>query len=527
MSYTALYRKWRPKTFDEIKGQDGISTTLKNQVKNARVAHAYLLCGTRGTGKTSAAKILARAVNCENPQDGNPCNACATCMGILNDSNLNVAEIDAASNRGIDNIRNIIEQVAYPPVTGKYKVFIIDEVHMLSTEAFNALLKTLEEPPNYVIFILATTEAHKLPVTVLSRCQRYDFKRIAVTTIVTRLKEVCENEKIEIEEEALFVIARNADGAFRDALSILDECVAYFQEGVIRHDDVVRILGLSDISIYLDLLTGLCQKDLKKALGIVDELVLEGQELGRFVNDFLWFLRNMLILKSASNAEGIVETTKENLLQMQEELKNIEKEELMRLIRICSELSGRMKYSSQKRILLEVEWIKIVTPQMEEEKDTILTRINQVEREIHKIQKNPPVVTIAKESMPKEKDLPAPIVVKVTRAGYEEFEILQAQWTQTISTLRGADASKFLKTELVLAENGMIHIVFQSSMLFKMVQERPEYVDLIQEVFQEKYGKRFAFQFVFAGDRIESEILYEDFEGAVLGKIHFTGIEME
>jgi DNA polymerase-3 subunit gamma/tau len=217
MSYTALYRKWRPKTFEEVKGQDAICTTLKNQIKSGRIGHAYLFCGTRGTGKTSVAKILARAVNCEHPEDGNPCNECATCSAIMKESSMNVVEIDAASNNGVDNIREIREQVQYPPTEGKYRVFIIDEVHMLSTGAFNALLKTLEEPPEYVIFILATTEANKIPVTVLSRCQRYDFKRISVETITDRLKELTGAEKIEIEEKALTYIAKCADGAMRDA----------------------------------------------------------------------------------------------------------------------------------------------------------------------------------------------------------------------------------------------------------------------------------------------------------------------
>ncbi len=526
MSYTALYRKWRPKTFDELKGQDGISTTLKNQVKSGRVAHAYLMCGTRGTGKTSAAKILARAVNCSNPADGNPCNECDICKGILNDSNLNVAEIDAASNRGIDNIRNIIEQVAYPPMIGKYKVFIIDEVHMLSTEAFNALLKTLEEPPDYVIFILATTEVHKLPVTVLSRCQRYDFKRIRAATIVERLREVCASERIDIEEEALFVIAQNADGAFRDALSILDECIAYFQDQRITRDDVVRILGLSDISTYLQMFRCLCHGDLRRALDIVDELVLEGRELGQFINDFLWFLRNMLILHASRGAQDILEMTKENVLQMNEALQGISQDEIMRLIRICSDLSNRMKYSSQKRILLEVEWIKIMTPQMEEENDTVFTRISRVEREILRMQKNPPVIAAVKES--EEKKSTAPVkVVKVERANFDEFEMIQAQWGQTIAGLGGADASKFMKTEPLLSDEHIIQIIFHQKILYDMVKEREEYTRLIGEALEKKYHKNFEFQFVYVADKQRGEIIYEDFEGTVLGKIHFPDIEVE
>ena len=227
MSYTALYRKWRPAAFDDVKGQDHIVQTLKNQIVSGRIGHAYLFCGTRGTGKTSIAKIFARAVNCENPADGSPCGQCPICRAIAEGSSMNVVEIDAASNNGVENIRDIREQVQYPPTEGKYRVYIIDEVHMLSIGAFNALLKTLEEPPGYVIFILATTEVHKIPVTILSRCQRYDFKRIPAETIAARLKEVAEAEQISIEDKAVAYLAKAADGAFRDALSLLDQCVAF------------------------------------------------------------------------------------------------------------------------------------------------------------------------------------------------------------------------------------------------------------------------------------------------------------
>ena len=228
MSYTALYRKFRPDTFSEVKGQEHIVTTLTNQIKADRIGHAYLFCGTRGTGKTTVAKILAKAVNCEHPIDGSPCNECAVCRGISEGTSMNVIEIDAASNNGVDNIREIREEVSYRPTQGRYKVYIIDEVHMLSTGAFNALLKTLEEPPSYVIFILATTEVHKIPITILSRCQRYDFRRITIDTIAARLKELTEIEKVDVEERAIRYIAKAADGSMRDALSLLDQCIAFY-----------------------------------------------------------------------------------------------------------------------------------------------------------------------------------------------------------------------------------------------------------------------------------------------------------
>ena len=226
MSYTALYRKFRPDNFKDVKGQDHIVTTLKNQIQADRIGHAYLFCGTRGTGKTSIAKLFAKTVNCENPVDGSPCGVCASCKSIAAGASMNVIEIDAASNNGVDNIREIVDEVSYSPAEGKYKVYIIDEVHMLSIGAFNALLKTLEEPPSYVIFILATTEVHKIPITILSRCQRYDFKRISIETITARMQELMDAEGVKVEEKALRYVAKTADGSMRDALSLLDQCIA-------------------------------------------------------------------------------------------------------------------------------------------------------------------------------------------------------------------------------------------------------------------------------------------------------------
>ncbi|NLO10556.1 MAG: DNA polymerase III subunit gamma/tau, partial [Clostridiales bacterium] len=250
MSYMALYRKFRPDSFKDVKGQDHIVTTLKNQIKSGRIGHAYLFTGTRGTGKTTVAKLLAKTVNCENPKEGDPCNECSMCKGIMSGTSMNVIEIDAASNNGVENVREIVEEVRYSPTEGKYKVYIIDEVHMLSTGAFNALLKTIEEPPSYVIFILATTEVHKIPVTILSRCQRYDFKRITIDNIADRLRELMDEEKLDVEDKALRYIARMADGSLRDALSLLDQCISFYLGETLTYDNVLDVLGTVDTKVF-------------------------------------------------------------------------------------------------------------------------------------------------------------------------------------------------------------------------------------------------------------------------------------
>ena len=290
MSYTALYRKFRPTAFEDVKGQDHIITTLKNQIKANRIGHAYLFCGTRGTGKTTVAKIFAKAVNCEHPVDGSPCGECAMCRSIAAGTSMNVIEIDAASNNGVDNIREIREEVTYRPTEGRYKVYIIDEVHMLSIGAFNALLKTLEEPPEYVIFILATTEVHKIPITILSRCQHYDFKRISIETISGRMKDLMDKEQVDVEDRAIRYIAKAADGSMRDALSLLDQCIAFYLGQTLTYDNVLEVLGAVDTDVFSQLLRNILARDTAKVLDTVEELVMQGRELTQMAADFITFL---------------------------------------------------------------------------------------------------------------------------------------------------------------------------------------------------------------------------------------------
>lgn len=384
MSYTALYRKFRPTSFEDVKGQDHIITTLQNQIKANRIGHAYLFCGTRGTGKTTVAKIFAKAVNCEHPVDGSPCGECAMCRSIAAGTSMNVIEIDAASNNGVDNIREIREEVTYRPTEGKYKVYIIDEVHMLSIGAFNALLKTLEEPPEYVIFILATTEVHKIPITILSRCQHYDFKRITIDTIAARMNELMEAEQVDVEEKAIHYIAKAADGSMRDALSLLDQCIAFYLGQKLTYDNVLEVLGAVDTDVFSRLLRKIIQRDVAAVLNTVEELVMQGRELSQLAADFTWYLRNLLLVKTSDSIEDVLDVSTENLQQLKEEAQMIETDMLLRYIRIFSELSGQMKYATQKRVLLEVALIKLCTPAMETTEDSLLDRIRAVEEKLEK-----------------------------------------------------------------------------------------------------------------------------------------------
>lgn len=379
MSYTALYRKFRPDSFADVKGQDHIVTTLRNQIKANRIGHAYLFTGTRGTGKTTVAKILAKTVNCENPTDDGPCGECRTCKAIASGASMNVIEIDAASNNGVDNIREIVDEVSYSPAEGKYKVYIIDEVHMLSIGAFNALLKTLEEPPSYVIFILATTEVHKLPITILSRCQRYDFKRISIDTIVGRMQELIAAEQVQVEEKALRYIAKTADGSMRDALSLLDQCIAFNLGQELTYDKTLDVLGAVDTEVFSRLLRYVLDRNVTGCVELLEEIVMQGREMTQFVTDFTWYLRNLMLVQSSDNLEDVIDMSSDNLARLKEEAQMVDVDRVVRYIRIFSELSGQIRYAAQKRILVEIALIKLCKPEMEASKDSLLDRIRQVE----------------------------------------------------------------------------------------------------------------------------------------------------
>ncbi|AGK95200.1 DNA polymerase III subunit gamma/tau [Clostridium pasteurianum] len=378
MGYTALYREWRPKTFDEVVGQKHVTITLKNQVKDNRIAHAYLLCGTRGTGKTSTAKILSKAVNCLSPQNGEPCNQCEMCKKINAGLEIDVTELDAASHNGVEDIRNIIDDVQYPPHEARFKVYIIDEVHMLSMGAVNAFLKTLEEPPKNVMFILATTDPQRLPITILSRCQRFDFKRIKKDEMFQRLREIVAKQGVFADDESLNLIARISDGAMRDALSILDQAIST-GNGKVQYDDIINMLGLVTNEYLIKITSALIEKSIENAMKTVDSIVSSGKDINIFIKDLIIHMRNLMMVKISKNPEEILDMSQENIKLIREQSEKIRVEEIMRYIKILQDTEEESKWSKQSRIYLELAVIKMCKIEYDTSNEIILARLNKLE----------------------------------------------------------------------------------------------------------------------------------------------------
>lgn len=512
MSYTALYRKWRPSSFDDVKGQDHIVQTLKNQIISERVGHAYLFCGTRGTGKTSIAKIFAKAVNCESPIDANPCGECQTCSNIAVGASLNVVEIDAASNNGVENIREIREQVQYPPTEGKYRVYIIDEVHMLSTGAFNALLKTLEEPPSYVIFILATTEVQKIPVTVLSRCQRYDFKRITVETIGEHLKSLTEAEQIQVEDKALSYIAKAADGALRDALSLLDQCIAFHYGELLTYDHVLDVLGAVDITVFANLFRAVIENRTKDCIACLEELVLQGRELSQFVIDFIWYLRNLLIVKTVDDAENLLDMSTENQSQLKEDSSLVDNEILLRFIRVFSDLTNQLRYASQKRVLIEVALIKLTHPQMEQNLDSVLQRLCNIEKQLESgsisvTQKQGNIALDHAGKTSSSEELTPAQRVMLPKGQLEDLQLIRNEWGKIIRELGGPIRASLRDTVVEPAGESCLCIVFTEQSNY-MIGSREAVIEEIQKYVEDHYKKSIAFKTRLRGGDERMDTIY-------------------
>ena len=381
MEYTALYRQWRPEIFDDVIGQDAIVRILKNQIESNRIGHAYLFCGSRGTGKTSTAKVFAKAVNCLSPVNGNPCLSCDACQKLSLENNMDIIEIDAASNNGVDEIRDLRDKVKYPPVVGRYRVYIIDEVHMLSTGAFNALLKTLEEPPQHIIFILATTEPHRLPATILSRCQRYNFKRIPNKAIVERLKTVAHKSQVQTEEEALSTIARWAEGSMRDALSLMDQCIG-FCGNYVTNDDVVAILGTADQEFIFKVAQNIIEGNSSELFHMVETLIEDGRDVPVFVRDLIQHLRNLLVVKVCKEPASLIDVGQDTMEAYIQQTQGTGRERLIRAIEILCALEADMKWSTQPRVLLEMALVRICRPEQEETLDALMDRMEKLEQQI-------------------------------------------------------------------------------------------------------------------------------------------------
>ena len=557
MSYQALYRKWRPQVFADVKGQDHIVKTLQNQIGSGRIGHAYLFCGTRGTGKTTVAKILARAVNCEHPVDGSPCGECPSCRQIAAGTSLNVVEIDAASNNGVENIREIREQVQYPPTEGKYRVYIIDEVHMLSTGAFNAMLKTLEEPPSYVIFILATTEVHKIPITVLSRCQRYDFRRITLDTITARLKELTEAENMPVEDKALRYVAKAGDGSMRDALSLLDQCAAFHFGETLTYEHVLDVLGAVDNSVFRDLFHAIRENRTKDCILKLEEMVVQGRELSQFVVDFIWFLRNLLLLKTADDAEDLLDMSEDNLAQMREDAALVDENTLMRYIRVFSELSNQIRFANQKRVLIELAFIKLTKPEMDQNMDSILERLERLERMVEEgipampaggyapaqnagISGDPMMGTAQMYAQPAYDGAGAPRngagpagqpaqnpagmqnptasgqayeprTVSLPKAQLEDLNMIRNEWGKIVRDMGMSIRPSFRETVVEPAGDSCLCIVFNDPMNFA-IGSRPSVLGDLERYVEQKYGKSLYFKSRMRenGERMDTRYISDD-----------------
>ena len=381
MAHQAIYRKWRPMVFEDIVGQGHITQTLKNQILNDKIGHAYLFCGTRGTGKTTCAKVLSRAVNCLNPHDGSPCNECEVCKGILDGSILDVKEIDAASNNGVDNIREIRDDVRYVSTNAKYTVYIIDEVHILSTGAFNALLKTLEEPPEHVIFILATTEAHKVPQTILSRCQRFDFKRIKPSDIILRMKEIAHGDKLNISEDAYELLGRLADGSMRDGLSILERVVSACGNSITA-ENITATLGISTAESIFQITDAIEKGDVNKIISVIDNIMSDGKDLRVFIDSLIKNFRDMLICKITEDSSAMLDYNAEDMVKLKALSDKMSFEKFSHATSVLSDAQADTKWMKSPRIVYELALIKLARPEYDDSPSAVMDRLASLESKV-------------------------------------------------------------------------------------------------------------------------------------------------
>jgi len=522
LSYLALYRKWRPMVFEDVVEQEHVVKTLKNSISAGRIAHAYLFCGTRGTGKTTMAKIFSRAINCENSANGDPCNECEVCKGILNGSLLDVIEIDAASNNSVDNVREIRDEVVYAPSKARYKVYIIDEVHMLSSGAFNALLKTLEEPPAHVVFILATTEPHKLPATILSRCQRFDFRRIPVESIVKRIEHIAKSSEVSIENEGLKLIARMSDGALRDAISILDQCISLGNKHL-TYDDVLSVVGIVNNTFIADIVDAINAKEVDKVLHLINVLVMDGKNITQFVSDIVLYYRNLLICSTSKNPEEIIEASKEMIQRMKEQSKGMSNIEITSVIKELSALEATMKWSTHARVLLEVALIKLCENSIDLSDAGLTERIEFLEKKINDMLANGVKVS---SSEPKNYNIDNKNQNSSNEAGKSSDKSgsdIKIDLKNSAGNLKGLDVwvdvlndlkqngrmalfSYLLDTKAVEIDPRIVGIVFPSERsYFKINVSKVENAEILENYMSKRLGREIRIKCIGSEDIIENK----------------------
>jgi len=528
VAYKALYREWRPKTFQDVVGQVHITITLKNQIKGDRIAHAYLLCGTRGTGKTSTAKILAKAVNCTNPDHGEPCNECEMCVKINSGTAIDVTEIDAASHNGVDNIRDIIEDVQYPPQEAKYKVYIIDEVHMLSIGAVNAFLKTLEEPPSRIIFILATTDPQKLPITILSRCQRFDFKRIKSADIFERLRKIATDQGVFVEDNSLKLISRVSDGAMRDALSILDQAIS-MNDGPIEYDSVIDMLGLVTSESLIILSDSIIDRNIEKAIKTINEIVFSGKDIYVFIKDMTTHMRNLLMAKVSENVEEILDMSSENIIILKQQASKIRVEEIMRNIKILQDSEEQAKWSKQNRIYLELAVIKMCKIEYDTSKEVLLARINKLEEIIKQgkitvaCESITPSVSekndVKKEIKPNKKTQIRPIQVHNSNSNLT-VELVKKSFKDILDMFKARRHmviyASLMTGEVISCQGGVIELSYEKQYAFNKIRlDKEENRNIIEEIFSESLKEPVKIKYTVEADEKElrspEDILIETF----------------
>ena len=510
--YQALYRQYRPKNFDEVLGQKHIINTLKNQIEMKNIGHAYLFSGTRGTGKTSTAKIFSRAVNCLNPVDSNPCNECEICKGILDESIMDVIEMDAASNNGVDDIRDLREKVVYPPSRARYKVYIIDEVHMLSKSAFNALLKTLEEPPKHLIFILATTEPEKLPKTILSRCQRFDFKRITSKDIIENMKIICEKMNIDVEDSVLSLIARNSDGAMRDALSLLDQCVS-FSSGKITYENATNILGMANADLIFNMVDDIIRKNLEGLLGSIDEIIQNGKDINQFIKDLIYHFRNLMIIKTSKNPMEIIDLDPETLKKYLVQSGNVNLSFILRALDILTSADEKAKWSTQPRIILEMTAINLTK---QETQMDLEERVRKLEMGIaDKVPQKEIPVSAPKAPEIKREEIKEDILETKSEepVAYDdkdlEFETIANDWEKVLQTIKSKKMNIYallIEGELISYTNNLLTIGYKEGFGFhKDAVNNPANKEFVEHMVSNYFKKKLDISFTMKGIKAETD----------------------